>query len=640
MNGPGIIAVRLDGARADQGRIEGMRLTAWMVLFSASWRLCGAAAQDEAPKAEHVLVEGQVTDAVGAGQADVQITVHRKAPDGSKGELLVSGKTDALGDFKITTTEAIRGEIVVTLSKAQFADSVHILEIKEGEPAPFLGEALQGNLTVSGRVVNALGKTPIIGAKVQLKSIAAELEATTDKEGRFHISGLSPGGMELIVEAERFGRQRQVIKQIESFHEPEIVLKPDRAVQIKVIDEARQPIVGANVEVLDQPRTDLRQGFTDSTGVAGFSGIYFDASMLGVRLSHPDYVSGTTFDRQITTPQDARESTHEFTMIRAGVISGTIRSAKGGEPLQGARVIVGDEYFDAAPRDWSSHEGMFTIGGVRPGVATLTVYLAGYAPELKEVPVSPGQASKVEFALGPASVIEGIVRDDKGSPVTGAELVATEWRSKSTLGLRAMTGHDGRFRVENAPADEFTVTVAAPNRISLTQKIRAGAGEIEIKFPAAATADPRSGPLPVGESLPEIALKTLDGQSITSGDLRGKAVLVDFWATWCLPCVEEQEHFIALQGKYGGRKDFMILGISRDHEVSAVRDHLAKFPGIKWPQVVGSAAGVKQACDGFGVTALPEVFLIGHDGKVIANRLRGAQIELAVEEALKAKSSP
>jgi len=616
-------------------------MRSWVLVSAVGLFGLVAHARQEEPKPEalaHVLVEGQITDGVGAGQAGVEVTVHRKRDDGSKGELIATGKTDSLGDFKITVSEAVVGGIVVTISKAQFADSVHLLDVKEGDPPPFIGEALKGNLTVSGRVVNALGKVAVPGARVQLKSLAAELEATTDKEGKFRIAGVSPGPMELIVEAERFGRERQDVKQIETFHEKEIVLKPDRVLKLKVIDEGGKPIGGVLVECLDQPRTDFRQGMTDAEGLVTFSGIHFDAFMLGARLSHPDYVSGATFDRQITTPENARESSHEFTMVRAGTITGEITSAASGEALQGARVLVGDEYSDAAPKDWSSHAGTFTIRGVRPGLVTVTVHLAGYAPELKQVTVLTGEPTKLDVPLGAASVIQGVVKDDKGAGVADVELVATEWRSRSTLGLRAMTDASGRFRMENAPSDAFEVMISVPRRAAITRTFQAGKGAVEINLPAAAGGEPRSGPLPVGEVVPELTLKTLEGEPIALGSLRGKTVLVDFWATWCLPCVEEQAHFLAVQERHGGRKDFVILGISRDYEVATVREFLGKNPKIKWAQVVGSAAGVKQACEGFGVTALPEVFLIGPDGKVIANRLRAKHIEDAVDEALKAKS--
>lgn len=612
-----------------------VRLVFAMLVFAGA-----ALAQEEpkadAPPSEVLIVEGQVTDAVGAGQVDVEVTVHHQAADGSKGELIARTKSDKLGDFKVTAAKAIVGEVVVTLSKMQFADSVHVIELKEGEVA-FVGEALQGNLVATGRVVNALGKIPVAGAKVQLKSVAAELEATTDKEGRFRIAGVSPGSMELIVEAERFGRERQTVKQIETFHEKDIILKPDRILHVKVIDENGKPIAGAGVDGLDQPRTDLRQGVTDANGLVTFHGIHFDAFMLGVRLTHAEYVSGTGFDQKIMTPSDARESTHEFTMVRAGLLKGKITAA-GGAGLQGARVFVGENYSDSAPQDFSTHGGTYLIRGVRPGLATVTVHASGYAPELKEVEVKAGAETTLDVALSAGLTMEGVVKDDKGAAVAGAEVIATAWRSKGSLGLRAMTDASGTFRMDNAPPDAFEVMVDTPGRAPHTQTLQAGKGVAVVTLPAAASAAPRVGVLPVGEAVPAVTVTTLDGRKISLDEFRDKTVLLDFWATWCSPCVEEHKHFVAIQEKYGGRKDFVILGISRDYDVPTVRDYVARFPKINWPQVVGNAAGVRQACEAFGVKALPEVFLIGPEGKLIANQLRGERIEQAVDEALKGKS--
>lgn len=614
-----------------------------MVRLVFAMLVCAGAvrAQEEptpdAPPSEVLIVEGQVTDAVGAGQVDVEVTVHRKSADGSKGELIAKTKSDKLGDFKVTAAKAVGGEVVVTLSKTQFADSVQVIELKEGEVA-FVGEALRGNLVVTGRVVNALGKSPVVGAKVQLKSAAAELEAMTDKDGRFRVAGVSPGSMELIVEADRFGRERRTVQQIETFHEKEIILKPDRIVHLKVLDESGKPIAGAGVDCLDQPRTDLRQGATDANGLVTFHGIHFDAATLGVRLAHTDYVSGIGFDQKLTTPADARESTHEFTMVRAGVLKGKITAAASGGGLQGARVFVGENYSDAAPRDFSAHGGSYWIRGVRPGLATVTVHASGYAPELKEVEVKAGQDTTLDAALSAGLVIKGVVKDDKGAMVAGAEVVATAWRSKGTLGLRALSDASGAFRMDDAPADAFEVMVNTPGRPPHTRTLQAGEGVVTVTLPAAASGAPRAGPLSVGEAVPAATVTTLDGRKIVLNELGDKTVLLDFWATWCSPCVEEQAHFVALQEKYGGRKDFLILGISRDHEAAAVREHLVRFPKMKWAQVVGDAAGVRQACEAFGVKSLPEVFLIGPGGKVTANNLRGEAIEKAVDEALKGKS--
>jgi thiol-disulfide isomerase/thioredoxin len=267
----------------------------------------------------------------------------------------------------------------------------------------------------------------------------------------------------------------------------------------------------------------------------------------------------------------------------------------------------------------------------------VTVHLSGYAPELRIVEIHAGKTTDLEITLQEARSIEGVVKSETGQPAADAEVAAVSWRGHATLGLRAMTDKDGRFRIENAPADAFEVAVRGPDRESVRQTVQAGQGSpIEIRLPGApALAEKKKGPLPIGTDVPAIVVKTLSGESLNFTDLKGKTVLLDFWATWCPPCVEELPHFVRVHEKYGARKDFLIVGISKDKDVEDVREHLRRNPRQVWPQVVGTAAGVKEASDAFGVTAVPVVFLIDKDGKITANSLRGEQIEQAVDEAMK-----
>ncbi len=621
--------------RALSRRLDGACLV-WVALL-ATPRL--AAAQ---PPPTHVLLQGQLTDAQGKGQSGVTVSLFRKSPDQERGEPLATTTTNELGDFILTAAEAVHGEVLVVFAKPQYTTLTRELLLGEGDAAPFLGETLHGDLVVAGRVAHALTKLPVAEARTVLKTAGMEREATTDAEGRFRFSEASPGEGELIVEADAFGRERVRIAQVQAAADLLVTLKPGRIVHIRVVDEQQMPVPEVVVETLDQPRADLRQAVTDDDGQVTLGGIHFDAFILPLRLTHADYVSRATFDRQIMTPSDSAESWHEFILVRAGSVSGRITSAQSGEPLQGARIFAGDQYSEAAPRDWSDYEGRYTIGGIRPGDAILTIHLAGYAPELKQVTIKARETTALDVPLAAAAAIRGVLKTEAGDPVAGAEIAAVAWRGKPTLGLRAMSDTQGRFVIDNAPHDEFEVAVHVPNREPITRTLQYQPGsDLTLTVPDSTprmARDPKKGPLQAGETIPDLTLRTLTGETLKLADLRGKYVLIDFWATWCLPCVEELPHFLAVKDKYGARKDFVMISISRDQEVDLVREHLQRNPKITWPQVVGDAAGVRQACEGFGVTPLPEVFLIDPQGKVVAHKLRHERIEQAVDEALSAKS--
>ena len=140
--------------------------------------------------------------------------------------------------------------------------------------------------------------------------------------------------------------------------------------------------------------------------------------------------------------------------------------------------------------------------------------------------------------------------------------------------------------------------------------------------------------LAVGAAAPELTLTSLDGQTFTLRSLRGKIVVVDFWATWCAPCVEEMPMLAAVFEKYKGRKDFAMLGVSRDFEESDLRIFLDRRKEIAWPQVFGEKAGADSAAEKFGVVMLPALFVIDTDGKIVGSGLRGDQIAEVVQRLL------
>ena len=148
----------------------------------------------------------------------------------------------------------------------------------------------------------------------------------------------------------------------------------------------------------------------------------------------------------------------------------------------------------------------------------------------------------------------------------------------------------------------------------------------------------RSGRLPTpritrSTVAPDFSLESLEGKTMRLSDFRGKAVLLNFWATWCGPCKIEMPWFVELQQKYGSQ-GLQVVGVAMD---DASKEDIAKFAkdmGVNYPVLIGKEA----VGDSYGgIPALPETFFIGRDGKVVDKilGLRGkAEIEDAIKKAL------
>ena len=124
-----------------------------------------------------------------------------------------------------------------------------------------------------------------------------------------------------------------------------------------------------------------------------------------------------------------------------------------------------------------------------------------------------------------------------------------------------------------------------------------------------------------------IDMVDLTGKRWTAADLRGRVVLLDFWATWCAPCVTQMPEITRLRARFGQR--FEVLAISLD---SRSRRDLVSWlnrRGVDWPQVHDGRAFSSPSVRRFGVAALPASLLL-RDGRIAAYNLRGAELEQAI----------
>jgi peroxiredoxin len=138
--------------------------------------------------------------------------------------------------------------------------------------------------------------------------------------------------------------------------------------------------------------------------------------------------------------------------------------------------------------------------------------------------------------------------------------------------------------------------------------------------------------LTVGAEFPAIEGKAIDGAAVSTTALKGKVVLVDFWATWCPPCREEIPNVVAAYEKYHA-KGFEVVAVSLDRDEGDLKKFIEEKK-MPWPQIY---EGASEIAEKFGVESIPTTYLIGADGKVVARDLRGDDLAKHLEVLLAKK---
>lgn len=136
--------------------------------------------------------------------------------------------------------------------------------------------------------------------------------------------------------------------------------------------------------------------------------------------------------------------------------------------------------------------------------------------------------------------------------------------------------------------------------------------------------------LAVGAQAPEISLPGPDGEIVTLSSLRGKYVLIDFWAAWCRPCRMENPNVVRVYNQYKDQ-NFEILGVSLDRTreawLKAIEDD-----GLTWKHASDLQYFNSEAARAYQINAIPATYLVDPEGKIVEKNLRGPSLEAKLRE--------
>jgi thiol-disulfide isomerase/thioredoxin len=133
-----------------------------------------------------------------------------------------------------------------------------------------------------------------------------------------------------------------------------------------------------------------------------------------------------------------------------------------------------------------------------------------------------------------------------------------------------------------------------------------------------------------GNVAPGFTQETPEGDLLSLADLRGKVVLVDFWASWCGPCRRENPNVVRMYRKYND-KGFEILGVSLDKDRNRWLQAIEQ-DGLEWYHVSDLKGWQNEVAQAYRVSSIPQTVLLDEEGRIIARNLRGVALERKLEE--------
>lgn len=344
---------------------------------------------------------------------------------------------------------------------------------------------MRGSTSSSGvlelQAVARQTREPIAGAKLDIRIDSQTREDVTDEQGRCRIEyGSQPDYLSVraskqgLVPVQIAWRSRESPIKIPADYT--LAMDPGTSIGGILQDEQGKPIAGAVVHLLvpsggdnDIERVSIwdHPEKTDAEGRWRCDIVPAQLNEVAIRLEHPDYISDEMYGASARpSVESLRTLTGVVVMKKGVVVAGRVLDTDG-RPIEGATVSQGSDRFGTSyPSTRTDKDGRFEFKNAKLEQMILTVQARGYSPDLEQV-LPQKEMPPVEFRLEPGHTLRGRIVDRAGNPVAGAFVAADTWRGHRSLEWRVDTDAEGRFRWDDAPADEILIDMGKQRYMSI-----------------------------------------------------------------------------------------------------------------------------------------------------------------------------